>query len=268
MTQAVEQTNLISELSAEGVLTLTLNRPKANAFDFALIDALSAAIRQAGRNAQVRVVLITGAGHIFSAGQDLTEFGRAAATENLSFREHLQRTYNPLVLAIRQIERPVIAAINGAVAGAALGVALACDIRLASDAARLVVGFAGIGLAPDSGVSLFLPTLIGLGRAAELTFTNQPITAEQALAYGLVNQVYPAAQFAVSAQAYAAELARGPVGAMALAKRAFNRAMYPHLEQVLDYEAHIQEIAGQGAEHKEGVQAFLEKRPADYLSAK
>ncbi len=245
-----------------GVLTLTLNRPKANAFNLEMIEALQAAIKQAGRDSQVRCVLLTGSGNIFSAGQDVKDFQQA---ENISFREHLQHTYNPLVISIRKLEKPVLAAINGPVAGAGLGVALSCDLRIAAETARLVVGFLGIGLAPDSGVSLFLPALIGLGRAAEFAFSNEPITAEQALDWGLVNRVVPADQLREQAEAWAARLAQGPVAAMGLTKRDFNKAIFPNLEQVLDYEGQIQEIAGKGQEHKEGVTAFFEKRPAQFV---
>ncbi len=245
-----------------GVMTITLNRPKANAFNFEMIEAAQAAFKQASRDEAVRCVLLTGSGNAFSAGQDVKEFQQAG---DLSFRKHLQRTYNPLILQIRRLEKPVLAAVNGAAAGAALGVTLACDLRIAADTARFVVGFGGIGLAPDSAVSLLLPALIGLGRAAEHAFTNQPISAGQALAWGLVNRVVPAAELAERAQEWAAALAGGPVRAMGLAKRDFNKAVLGNLEQVLDYEGYIQDIAGKGAEHKEGLQAFLEKRPAVYF---
>ncbi len=255
---------LLSELQ-DGVLTLTLNRPKANAFNFALIKALRGALKQAARDDAVRVVVLTGAGKIFSAGQDISEFGEGEGGEQLSFRQHLQKTYNPLVLQMRRLDKPIIAAINGAVAGAALGVALATDLRIAADTARFVVGFLGIGLAPDSAVSLLLPKLIGLARAAEFTFSNRPISAQQALEWGLINRVVPADQLRGAAAAWAAELAKGPVRAMGLAKRDFNKAILPNLEEVLDYEAHIQEIAGHAAEHHEGVAAFREKREARYV---
>jgi 2-(1,2-epoxy-1,2-dihydrophenyl)acetyl-CoA isomerase len=245
----------------QGVLVITLNRPRANAFNFEMIAGLQAALKAAGRDAQVRAVLLSGAGGVFSAGQDITEIDRVAQEEPLSFRYHLQRTYNPLIVQLRQLEKPVLAAINGPAAGAALGVALACDLRIAAEDARFVVGFLGIGLAPDSGVSLFLPALIGLGRAAEFAFSNQPISAAQALDWGLVNRVAPAAELMAQAEAWAQELARGPSGAMALTKRAFNKAIYPNLEEILDYEAHLQEIAGHGPDHQEGLQAFLGKRP-------
>lgn len=244
----------------EGVLVLSLNRPKANAFNFQMIEELRSALKMAARDMEIRVVMLTGTGNIFSAGQDVKEFGQAAEEGELSFRQHLLRTYNPLILQIRQIEKPVIAAVNGPVAGAALGIVLACDLRIASDNARFVVGFLGIGLAPDSGVSLFLPALIGIGRAAEFAYSNQPISAEQALAWGLVNRVAPAAELQGQAFTWAVELAQGPVQAMGLTKRDFNRSVYPNLEQMLDYEAHIQEIAGHGPDHHEGLAAFVEKR--------
>lgn len=250
-------TTVLTEFE-RGVLKITLNRPKANAFNFEMIAATQAALSEAGRDRAVRCVLLTGAGSVFSAGQDVTAFGEVKPDE---IRYHLQRTYNPLILQIRRLEKPVLAAINGTAAGAALGVALACDLRLAAEDARFVVGFLGIGLAPDSAVSLFLPALIGAGRAAEFTFSNQPIRAVQALEWGLVNRVVPAASLQERAGEWASLLARGPVKAMGLAKRAFNCAVYPHIEDVLDYEAHLQAIAGSGEEHKEGVRAFLEKRP-------
>ena len=252
------QTNL-----SDGVFTITLNRPKANAFSLAMIAETQQAFKEAARSPQARCVLLRGAGGNFSAGQDVHEIMQA---EGQSFRQHLQSTYNPLIVQIRRLEKPVLAAVQGTAAGAGLGIALACDLRIADDAARFVVGFAGIGLAPDSGVSLFLPALIGLGRAAEAAFGNQPIMAGQALAWGLVNRLAPVAELEAQAFQWAAALAQGPVGAMGLAKRAFNKAIYPNLEQALDYEAHLQEIASQGAELQEGARAFLEKRPPNFTA--
>lgn len=249
---------LLSDLKS-GALTLTLNRPeRANAFTLDLIRELQSALEQGGRDSKVRVIILTGAGHVFGAGQDIEEI--RAYGDNLSFREHLLKTYNPLVLLIRQIEKPIIAAVNGPCAGASLGIALACDIRLAADTASFVVGFNGIGLVPDSAVSLLLPALVGLGRASEFTFTNAPISASQALESGLVNRVTPAAELMPETYKLAAQLVSGPVGAYGLTKRSFNRAVLPNLDHVLDYEADLQEIAGKRAEHKEGLNAFLEKR--------
>ncbi len=242
----------------DGILTLTIDRPPANAFSLALVGELQSAFRQAARDAQTRVIALTGAGKVFGAGQDIAEMKTGG--EDISYRQHLLETYNPLILQIRHIEKPVIGAINGTCAGASLGIALACDLRLAADSAKFVVGFTGIGLAPDSGVSLLLPALVGLGRASELTFSNQPIPAEKALGWGLVNRVIPFEHLMAETRQAAARLAAGPVGAFGLSKRLFNRAMLPNLEDMLDYEAHIQEIASKGAEHREGVAAFLEKR--------
>lgn len=246
----------------EGVQRIELNRPKVNAISLDMVAQLQAAFKQTERDAQVRCVLLTAQGSTFSAGQDLSEMQTKA---EISFREHLLKTYNPLILQIRRLEKPVLAAIQGAVAGAGLGLALACDLRIASREARFMVGFAGIGLAPDSAVSLLLPQLIGLGRASEAAFTNSPIDADQALAWGLVNRVVSPDKLTTAATEWATQLASGPVHAMGLAKRDFNKAILPDLEAVLDYEAHNQEIAGRGIEHQEGLRAFLEKRAPDYL---
>ncbi len=256
----MQENILINELS-NGVLHLRLNRPKVNALNLELIAALQHALKQAAQDSQVRSVLLSGAGEIFSAGQDINAFNQA----DLPIRAHLLHTYNPLIIQIRSLEKPVLAAVHGAVSGAALGLALACDLRLAAEHTRFVVGFIGIGLVPDSAVSLLLPALIGLGRATELTFTNRPFTAEQALQLGLVNRLVPIQALDQAAQSWAQELASGPIGAMGLAKRAFNKAILPNLEAVLDYEAYLQDIAGKTLEHKEGVAAFQEKRPARYI---
>ena len=254
---------LLSELK-DGVLTLTLNRPKANAFNTELTQTLTRAIKDAGRNDEVRCVLLVAGGKIFSAGQDVGEFGQGA---HVSFRAHLLRTYNPLIKQMRALEKPILAAAQGATAGAALGVLMACDLRIAAEDAKFFVGFSGIGLAPDSAVSLMLPALIGLGRAAEAAYFNQPIAAQQALDWGLVNAVVPAEELRATAMQWAAKLATGPTEAIGLTKRDFNRAVLPNLDEVLDYEAHNQEIAGRGRDHAEGLAAFVEKRDPDYVKA-
>jgi 2-(1,2-epoxy-1,2-dihydrophenyl)acetyl-CoA isomerase len=244
-------------------LILTLNRPeRANAFTLALIGELQKAFRQAAADSGVRAILLTGAGKVFGAGQDIEEIKSYGA--DISYREHLLKTYNPLVMQIRSIEKPVIAAINGPCAGASLGIALACDMRLASENANFVVGFTGIGLVPDSAVSLLLPALIGLGRASEFTFTNTPIEAQEAMQWGLVNHVYSYDDLMPKAMKLAAQLAAGPTGAYGLTKRAFNQAVLPNLEEVLNHEADLQEIAGRRDEHKEGVSAFLDKRQPQF----
>jgi 2-(1,2-epoxy-1,2-dihydrophenyl)acetyl-CoA isomerase len=247
----------------DGIYTITLDHPKVNALNLEMVKSLQGAFKAVAQQQSARVVLLRGGGDVFSAGQDVYEM---LNVEGESYRKHMLETYNPLVVQIRRLDLPVLAEIHGTVAGAALGLVLACDLRIASEEARFVMGFLGIGLAPDSAVSLFLPALIGLGRATEMAFTNEPITAKQAQSWGLVNRVVPAGTLHTNTLEIAKALAMGPIHAMGLAKRDFNKAIYPHLEQVLDYEAHIQEIARSGAEHKEGVRAFVEKRTPDWVN--
>ncbi len=240
-------------------LTIRFNRPeRANAFNFEMIAELRAALERAATDSQVRCVVLTGVGNSFSAGHDITEM-LAAQGQDISYREHLEETYNPLILQIRRLEKPVIAAINGPVAGAGLGVALACDMRITSQTALFTVGFSGIGLVPDSAVSLLLPALIGLGRATEFTFTNQPITSIQALEWGMVNQVLPEGKLMEAAGKLAAGLAAGPIGSYGLTKRLFNQNVLPNLEEALAFEGELQEVASKSQEHIQGVKAFLNK---------
>jgi 2-(1,2-epoxy-1,2-dihydrophenyl)acetyl-CoA isomerase len=246
-----------------GVLTLTLNRPdRANAFNAELILELQNALHDAEKDSSARCIVLTGAGRAFSAGQDI---GEMQGGGKISYSEHLEKTYNPLILQIRNIQKPVIAALNGPCAGAALGIALACDLRFASETTTLVVGFGGIALAPDSAVSLLLPVLIGVGRAEYFYLTNEAITPQQALEWGMVNKVFSSGNFVQETMSFAAKLAAGPVGAYGLAKQAFNKAMLPNLEEALKVEAGLQEIAGKRAEHKEGVSAFMGKRKPKYI---
>jgi 2-(1,2-epoxy-1,2-dihydrophenyl)acetyl-CoA isomerase len=256
-------TTLLSSLQA-ATLTISLNRPeRANAFNFEMIAELQAALEQAGADSQVRCVVLTGAGGSFCAGHDITEM-LAAQGQGVSYRQHLQRTYNPLILQIRRLEKPVIAAINGPAAGAGLGVALACDLRVAVETALFTVGFTGIGLVPDSAVSLLLPALIGLGRTTEFTFTNQPINIVQALEWGMVNRVVPEDKLTEVVEKLAAALAIGPTGAYGLSKRLFNSNVLSNLEEALEFEGELQEVASMGKEHVEGVRAFLEKRKPSF----
>ncbi|HNB37010.1 MAG TPA: enoyl-CoA hydratase-related protein [Anaerolineales bacterium] len=254
-------TTLLSALQA-GVLTLSLNRPdRANAFNLEMTQALQTALKEAGENDQVRCVVITGAGNLFSAGQDIGEMKQGGG--EVSYREHLNKTYNPLILQIREMGKPVIAAVNGPCAGAAFGIALACDLRIAKTNSYFVVGFSGIALAPDSGISLFLSKLIGLARAQEYFYTNKPISAQLAYEWGIVNRL-GGFNYQSMVNQMAQELARGPREAFALGKKAFNQAYYPNLAEVLEYEGILQEEAGRSADHREGVRAFFEKRKPKY----
>jgi 2-(1,2-epoxy-1,2-dihydrophenyl)acetyl-CoA isomerase len=250
----------------DGVATMTLNRPAVlNAFDLDMTRALQEALKNAERDAAVRCLVLTGAGKGFSAGQDLSALydAQQSNTKGLIL-EHIHQTFNPIVSKLRAIEKPIIAAINGAVAGAGLGVALACDLRFASDNARFFEGFVKIGLAPDSGVGWTLPKLVGMARAMEFAFTGEPIDALTAERWGLVNRVYPADRLMDETLTFAKKLAQGPTRAIGMTKRVLNRSLDMSLEELLEYEALVQEAAGQTADHREGVKAFLEKRAAQF----
>ena len=252
----IKMPTLLTSLQA-GLLILTFNRPeRANSFNFEMVSELQHALTEAERDSQVRCIVLTGAGKTFSAGQDIAEMTKGA---EISYREHLNKTYNPLILQIRKMGKPVVAAVNGPCAGAALGVALACDLRIAKSSAYFVVGFSGIALAPDSGVSLLLPVHIGLGRAQEYFYSNRPITAYQALQWGMVNQV-GGFNFQALVRQVAGKLVSGPQEAFAAGKQAFNQAVLSNLEETLNHEGILQEVAGKSSEHREGVAAFFEKR--------
>ena len=252
---------------AERIATITLHRPDVlNAFDRALKDELLAALRQAARDRDVRVVVITGAGRAFSAGQDLKERlpVREEAVRATPLDEELRARYNPIVVAIRAMEKPVIAAVNGVAAGAGMSIALACDIRVASESASFIEVFGRVGLIPDTGSTWFLPRLVGPAKALELIWTTDPVDASTALSLGLVNRVVPADQLMAETRALAVRLASAAPLALALAKRAVNRALEVGLAEALDYEASLQGIAGRSSDHAEGVRAFIEKRPARF----
>jgi 2-(1,2-epoxy-1,2-dihydrophenyl)acetyl-CoA isomerase len=240
------------------VLTITLNRPDAyNAFTVTLHDALHAALQQATVDDDVRAVVVTGAGKAFCAGQDLREFQELEG----AISEHLERSYHRNIRLIRGLGKPVIAAINGACAGAGLSLALACDLRIAAEDAALVPGFIGIGLVPDSGGSWFLERLLGPARAFEWMTSNRRLTAAEAHAWGLVSEVVEAGALAARAAELAAEYAERPTRAIALTKQLFEHAHDASLEAQLALEARLQDEAVATEDFREGVAAFLEKRP-------
>jgi len=248
------------EVTREGaVQTITLNRPEVfNAFNRALHAGLRDAFKEA-RDPEVRAVVITGAGKGFCAGQDLKEFSEAGDVS-----DSLRATYHPNVLAIRALEKPVIAAVNGPCAGAGLSFACACDIRIASDAASFVPGFIGIGLVPDAGGTYFIHRLLGAPRAFEWMTSNRKLTAAEAHAWGLVSEVVEAAGLAARAAELGAFYAGLPTRAIGLTKRLFDHADSASLDEQLELEAQLQSVASQTDDFREGVPAFLEKRPPSF----
>lgn len=243
----------------QGVATITLNRPeRLNALVTAMSKELLATLKTCADDDSVRCVVFTGAGRAFSAGQDLVEFREVG--KEMSVGEHLRQGYHRIVLAMRDLEKPILGKINGIAAGAGLGLALATDMRIASDAAALASAFIGIGLAPDSGVSWYLQRLLGPARAFELLTTGRKVTAAEALQLGLVNQVVPAAELDATVAELAQRFALAPTRGIGLSKRVLNKAASSTLAETLEYEAQIQEIAIRTADHQEGVAAFLQKR--------
>lgn len=238
------------------VLTITLNRPDVlNAFNTAMHKALGGALKEA-RDPAVRAVVLTGAGRGFCVGQDLTEFKEAAG----DIGDRLRATYHPNVLAIRRLEKPVIAAVNGAAAGAGLSFACACDIRIAADSASFVPAFINIGLVPDSGGSYFVARLLGYARGFEWMTSGRKLPAAEAREWGLVSEVVEGDGLAARAAELAAQLAAMPTRGVGMTKRLFDQAGTNTLEQQLELEAQLQAAATQTADFREGVAAFLEKR--------
>jgi 2-(1,2-epoxy-1,2-dihydrophenyl)acetyl-CoA isomerase len=240
-----------------GVLTITLNRPEAyNALTTSMHAALRAALDDA-RAPDVRAVVVTGAGKGFCAGQDMKEF----ESVDRDIAGHLEASYHPNVRAIRALEKPVIAAVNGAAAGAGLSLACACDIRIAADDAMFVPGFIGIGLVPDSGGSYFLARLLGPSRAFAWMTSNRRLTAADAHAWGLVDEVVEGDVLQARVAERAATYAEGPTAAIGMTKRLFDRAARSTLDEQLSLEAQLQSAATKTEDFHEGVAAFLEKRP-------
>jgi 2-(1,2-epoxy-1,2-dihydrophenyl)acetyl-CoA isomerase len=242
-----------------GVQTITLNRPDAlNSFNASMKRELLEVLKAAARDTDVRCLILTGAGRAFSAGQDLKERQAPGAAD---LAEELREHYNPIVRGLRRLEKPIIAAVNGVAAGAGCSLAIACDIVIAAENARFIEVFTKVGLVPDTGSTWFLPRLVGYARAAEMVFTAEPVDAATAERIGLINRVVPSERLMPEARALAERLAAAPPLALALAKRALNRALESDLDSALDHEAQLQGIAGRSQDHAEGVAAFIEKRP-------
>jgi 2-(1,2-epoxy-1,2-dihydrophenyl)acetyl-CoA isomerase len=247
------------------VATITLDRPTAlNALTVPVKVALRETLESLAADRSVRVVILTGSGRAFCAGQDLAERDQPdAAPLEVEVRER----YNPIIRAIRSMGQPVIAAVNGVAAGAGASLAFACDIRIAAEEARFVLAFGRIGLVPDSGATWFLPRLVGPAKAAELALIGDGVDAAEALRLGLVSRVVAADELLPEARSLADRLAEGAPLAMALTKEALQRSLTVTLDEALDGEAKLQGIAGASADHAEGLAAFKEKRPPRFAGS-
>jgi 2-(1,2-epoxy-1,2-dihydrophenyl)acetyl-CoA isomerase len=253
-------THLLFEVR-QGVATVTLNRPELlNSFNRLMARELCDALNGIAGNGAVRSVMLTGAGRGFCAGQDLAEASPRPDGSLPDLGDFVREGYNPIIRAIRTLEKPVVCAVNGVAAGAGANLALACDIVFAASEASFIQSFAKIGVIPDSGGTFILPRIVGLQRATALTMLAEKVSAEQALAWGMVYRVVEAPGLADAAWTTAAHLATQPTRGLGLIKRAFNRSLGIDLNEQLDYEEELQREAGRTADYAEGVRAFLEKR--------
>jgi 2-(1,2-epoxy-1,2-dihydrophenyl)acetyl-CoA isomerase len=259
MTPATYQHLLVDR--RDGVMRITLNRPEVlNSFNRLMADELVAALRDAGEDAAVRAVLLTGSGRGFCAGQDLAEVLPRDGRPVPDLGDVVRLQYNPIVRAVRTLEKPVVCAVNGVAAGAGANLALACDITVAAEGASFIQSFTKIGLIPDSGGTFILPRVVGLQRAAALTMLGDKLTAEKALEWGLLYACVPPATLLEVGGELAARLAAMPTRALGLTKRGFNAGFSNDLGTQLELEEELQREAGCTHDYAEGVRAFTEKR--------
>lgn len=242
-----------------GVLTIALNRPESyNACNEQLTTDLQEALQTAERDSAVRAIVLTGAGKAFCSGQDLKDAPEPGTRRSLS--DSLERRYNPIIRKLTGMPKPIIAAVNGVAAGAGCSLALACDVRIASENAYLLQAFINIGLVPDSGSSYFLAKIVGYARAFEIASLGEKIPAATALELGLVNKVVPPDALMAEAKGLAERYAAGPTRAYGYIKKMLHRAGGSSLDEALDYEVFMQEAAGRTYDYTEGVKSFVEKR--------
>ncbi len=251
-----------------GVANVALNRPKKlNAFDGTMHEELYEALDGAASDAEVRCVVLGGEGKGFSAGADLAQIVEGADGDpdrDPDLGAYLRSTYSRLVSRMVGMEKPMVVALHGPVYGAGVGIALACDVRIAAESARFSVAFIKIGLMPDAGVSFLLPRVVGLGRAMEMSMLGDAVDAEEALRIGLVNRVVPDDTLADEAAALAGRLAAMPTSALGMVKRSLYASFESDLETALEREAEGQTFCGYTQDHREGVAAFFEKRGARF----
>jgi 2-(1,2-epoxy-1,2-dihydrophenyl)acetyl-CoA isomerase len=259
--------SILSE-SVDGVLTLTLNRPDVlNSFDRAMAQALQVELARAANDPAIRAVLLTGAGRGFCAGQDLQEVLPQGDGPMPDISEVVRASYNPIIRAIRGLEKPVICAVNGIAAGAGANLAFACDLTIAAEEASFVESFSKLGLIPDTSGTFFVPRLVGPQRATGMFFLAGKVSAAQAKEWGLIWDVAPLAELMERARTLASTLATQATRGFGLTKRAMNASWTNPLDEQLEMEARCMQEAGRTADYEEGVRAFLAKRAPVYRGA-
>ncbi len=247
-----------------GVSWITLNRPEVlNACDLPTLKKLATALKEVETDKLARCVVITGSGRGFCAGADLQSIRQRRATDRISLYDDLLEGFNPVASKIFNMDKPVVAMVNGVAAGAGMGIAFACDLRIMSENAKFVESFAKVGLVPDTGATYTMPRLLGLTKAMELAFSGEGIDAKEAERLGVVTKVVPSNMLESETRALTERLARGPKG-IGLTKRAIHKALSLDFDAALEYEAQIQAVAGSSEDHEEGIRAFLEKRPPKF----
>lgn len=240
------------------IASIRLNRPdKFNSFNREMALAMQSALKNAQHDKTIRAIFITGEGKAFCAGQDLAE---AIDPQGPGIRKIVDEHYNPIIKLIRQIEKPVVCAVNGVAAGAGANIALACDVTVASQSASFIQAFSKIGLIPDSGGTFFLPRLIGLNKASALMMLGDKVSAAEASQMGMIYKVFEDVQLQEEAMKIAQTLADMPTVGLGLTKRLLNQSLFCNMEEQVKAEGIIQEEAGKSYDHQEGVKAFLEKR--------
>ncbi|MFY9866233.1 MAG: enoyl-CoA hydratase-related protein [Trebonia sp.] len=254
------------EVNRDGAaVKIALNRPdRMNAWSDGLSQDLLTVLREVAADETVRAVMLTGNGRAFCSGADLKDGADDAVAGKLDTYTTLTRWYHPIVTTIREMPKPVLTAVNGPAAGAGLSLALAGDLVVAAESAYFMLAFVGIGLVPDGGASLFVPSRVGFARAAEMAMLGERVSASKAVDWGLINSAWPDAEFAAKAGALLARLAAGPTRSYAGSKRELNHWMYDRMAAHLELEASIQGELAASADFVEGVSAFLQKRPPEF----
>lgn len=249
----------------DAVVTITMNRPEVlNAFNELMLQELIEAVDAATHDEHIRCLVLTGAGRAFGAGQDLAEFSAAHQSgEPIKVSDHLKQ-YHRLLYSLHEMPKPVIAALHGVTTGVSANIALSCDIRIAADNLRFSQAFAKIGLIPDGGGGYFLPRLVGLGRALEIAMLAEEINGQEAERIGLVNKCVPFSEFVTETHRFAQRLAQGPTRAYAYIKELMYKSLDLDLQSCLTLEGKLQDMAIQTSDHREGLQAFQQKRSPRY----